>query len=377
MNMAIPVPPTRPERQEVIWAWMDRQVTRLVTDLIEKVLELEMEGYLGAGWNRRSPDRRDYRNGTYRRRLVTPHGPVRLRVPRCRSGRFDASIIFDRYQRRIVDVDRFVRHAYLLGCSTRGTALLTEQVFGGSISHQTVSRVMRWLDEQLATWRQQPLEAVYEVVYIDGMHVDVVGGDRMVMLVSGLREADGELEVLGFSVGAGERCVELLQDLRRRGLEDVALFVSDEAGAIRSALEQVYPEVPWQSCTFHRQQALRRNIGHTEFRNQMVAEAGDIFRCPSKPAAVDTALAWTKRWKRIAPWAVQQFMDGLSDSLTFYKLASEWWKRVHTNNPQERLIGMLRMRLRPMGCFHNDPAIERAVFGQLLRWRKIKLTQNS
>jgi hypothetical protein len=34
----------------------------------------------------------------------------------------------------------------------------------------------------------------------------------------------------------------------------------------------------------------------------------------------------------------------------------------------ERLIRTLRMRLQPMGCFHDGPAIERAVFGQLARW---------
>ena len=37
----------------------------------------------------------------------------------------------------------------------------------------------------------------------------------------------------------------------------------------------------------------------------------------------------------------------------------------------------LRQRLRPMGCFHDHAAIERAVFGQLARWHKIKLTQNT
>jgi transposase-like protein len=351
-------------------------VKRMVTDLAEKVLEVELEGYLGAGWNRRAEARRDYRNGHYRRRLATPYGPVRLKVPRCRSGRFDGSIIFDRYQRRVADVDRILRHAYLLGCSARGTACLAEQVFGGSISHQTISKLTRWLDEQLVRWRSRPIEPVYRVVYIDGMHVDVLGGDRMVMLVSGAR-FDGGTDVLGFSVGLGERCVDLLAELRSRGLEGVEMFVSDESGPIRHALERVYPEVAWQSCTFHRLQALRTNVGATEFRDEMVAEAGCIFRCPSRLAAVDAAVAWTKRWKRLSPWAVQQFMGGLADSLTFYNLPIDWWRRSRTNNPMERLVETLRMRLRPMGCFHDDPAIERAVFGQLARWHKIKLTHNS
>jgi transposase-like protein len=70
-------------------------------------------------------------------------------------------------------------------------------------------------------------------------------------------------------------------------------------------------------------------------------------------------------------------MEGLSDSLSFYNLPIWWWKRARTNNPLERLIKTLRQRLRPMGCFYDDSAIERAVFGQLLRWHKIKLTHNT
>ena len=377
MNTDVPVPSTRDNRQETFWAWTDGMVKKLVAGLAEQVLEWELEVYLNAGWNHRTQDRCDYRNGHYRRWLTTPHGPVRLKVPRCRSGGFDSSTVFDRYHRRLTDVARVLRHAYLLGCSSRGTAQLAEQVFGGTVSHQTVSKLMRWLDEQLTAWRTCPIAGVYRVVYIDGMHVDILGGDRMVMLVSGLREADGELEMLGLCVSTGERCVELLDDLRRRGLEDVALFVSDESGPIRYALEQVYPEVAWQSCVFHRLHGLRTNVGSRDFRDLMVAEAGCIFRCLSKLAAEDAAVAWAKRWKPLAPWAVQQFMDGLANSLTFYTLPSDWWTRARTNNPLERLIETLRMRLRPMGCFHDEPAIERAVFGQLARWRKIKLTHNS
>jgi len=355
---------------------MDATIRQLAGGLIARVLDMEMEAHLQAGWNQRAKARRGYRNGYYRRKLTTPHGILDVKIPRCRSGPLDSSAVFDRYQRRITDVDRILRHAYLLGASTRGTAQLAEQVFGGTVSHQTISKLMRWLDEQLATWRNRPIAPVYKVVYIDGMHVDVVGGDRMVMLVSGARY-DGGLDVLGFSVGRGERCVELLADLRRRGLEGVEMFVSDQAGAIRSALERVYPEVAWQSCTFHRLAALRANVGSVDFRDPMVAEASCIFRCPSKLAAQDAAAAWAKRWKPLAPWAVQQFMDGLENSLMFYSLPKVWWKRTRTNNPQERLIRTLRQRLRPMGCFHDEPAIERAVFGQLLRWHKIKLTHNS
>ena len=368
MNTDVPVSSRGHDRQAAFWTLMNRRAAELTTWTIQRLLESEQQEMIGAGWNERKTDRSTWRNGFRRRRLMTPQGLLQVNIPRCRQGGIDCSILFDRYQRRIADVDRILRHAYLAGASTRAVAQLAEQVFGGTLSHQTVSQLGRWLDEQLATWREAPIEPVYRVVYIDGMYVSTLDGKRVVMLAAGLRE-DGQLDVLGFCVSTGERCVELLADLRRRGLEGVELFVSDESAAIRSALAQTYPEVTWQHCTFHRLAALRASIGQTEHRREMVREASDIFRCPSQRAAVEQASAWAGRWRERNPWAVRQFLTDLADSLRFYNMPKDLWKRVRTNNPMERLIRTLRMRLRNMGCFHDPPAVERAVFGQLVHRR--------
>ena len=128
---------------------------------------------------------------------------------------------------------------------------------------------------------------------------------------------------------------------------------------------------------FHRLSKLRVTVGATDYRDAMVAEAACIFRCESFEGALNVAGAWGRRWRRVNPRAVEQFLYGLRDSLRFYELPKRWWKRIRTNNPLERLIRTLRDRLRPMGCFHNEKAIEKAVFGQPLRWQKIKLTHNT
>jgi hypothetical protein len=78
---------------------------------------------------------------------------------------------------------------------------------------------------------------------------------------------DGNLDVLGFCVYRGKRCTMLLKELRRRGLEDMKLFVSDESVAIGSALERIYPPVSWQHCTFHHLIKLRATIGATDYRD--------------------------------------------------------------------------------------------------------------
>lgn len=363
-------------RQEVFWRFVQEQVTWLVGELIHKLLDAALCDHLKAGWNQRTAQRAGYRNGCYRRGLTTPHGQLAVSIPRCRQGGLDTTAVFDRYQRRIADVDRILRHAYLLGASTRALSELAEQIYGGCMSHQTISQLMRWMDRQICAWRNRPLEPIYPIVHIDGMYVTVEGNRQVVMLAAAERY-DGTLEILDFRISGSEYCLDMLSDLKDRGLDDVKIFVSDDSKAIRHALEEVYPLVPWQSCTFHRLSRLRDNIGPTEYRDLMVKEAAHIFRCSGRDAAISVARLWAKKWRHVAPYAVELFMEGLTDSLTFYDMPITLWKRVRTNNRLERLIRTLRTRLDPMGSFQNEPAAARAIFGQLLRWHKINLTHNT
>jgi transposase-like protein len=360
----------RGERQEAFWTLVDREVGRMAGGLIEAVLGEQQRLALQADWHERTAGRCGRRNGYYRRRLTSPYGVLSLRVPRLRRGGVDCSLVFERYRRRCRDVDRVLRRVFLAGVSTRDAAGLAEQLWGGPVSHQTISRLARWLDERLAAYRRQPIASVYPVVQIDGMYVTVEGTKQVVMLAVGLRER-GPPEVLGFRLSRGEGCAELLWDLRRRGLEGVGLFVSDDSGAVEAAIHEVYPEVPWQSCTWHRLVNLWTVIGPKDYRRRMVREAARIFRCVSLDAAQETARAWGRRWQAYEPPIVRWFLARLPDSLTFYHLPTRWWRRTRTTSLTERLIRTLRMRLRLMGAFAHPAAAERAVFGQLLRWHLV------
>jgi len=355
------------EPQEVFWSWVDRACRETARELIEWTLGRLQDRAVGAGWHERTSARAGYRNGVYRRTLTSPYGRLRIDVPRVRGASLDCRLVFDRYRRRCRDVDRVLRRVFLMGVSLRDAAEVGEQLWGHRLSHQAVAALMRWLDGRLAAWRGMPLEAAYPVVQIDGMYVTVEGRKRTVMLVMGLRD-NGTKAVLGFSVTRGEACRDLLWDLRRRGLEGVELFVTDDSGAIRSALEEVYPEVPRQVCAWHRLVALWTRLGPVPWRGRMVREAGRIFRCVSLAAALQEAERWARRWAARAQDTVAWLLDGLADSLVFYHLPQPWWRRTRTTSLVERLIRKLRRRLRPMGAFANTPAAERAVFGQLLRW---------
>ena len=73
--------------------------------------------------------------------------------------------------------------------------------------------------------------------------------------------------------------------------------------------------------------------------------------------------------------------DYLLISIVFQSLSPQtsrfFERRFFGGQPVERMIRTLRVRLRPMNCRANVPAVEPAAFGPLARWRLIpKLTQD-
>ena len=71
---------------------------------LETLLNEEVRALVGAGKWQRLASRKDMRNGSYLRRLVTSMGLVELDVPRARAGG-SASDVLGRYRRRAAEVE--------------------------------------------------------------------------------------------------------------------------------------------------------------------------------------------------------------------------------------------------------------------------------
>ena len=103
----------------------------MLQSLIQETLEREFTQFLGAAPFERSAMRRGLRNGRRTRRLLTRVGPVELRVPRDRAGRFQPSL-FARYQRSEQALVFALIEMYLKGISTRKVSAVVEQLCGAT-----------------------------------------------------------------------------------------------------------------------------------------------------------------------------------------------------------------------------------------------------
>jgi putative transposase len=117
-----------------------KQVTK---NVLETALNEEMTEHLGHEKNRPEQGResRNVRNGTRPKTVLTPAtGQVEIGVPRDRDGTFE-SVIVKKRQRRLNDVDEVVLSLYARGLTTGEISAHFAQIYGASVSKETVSRI--------------------------------------------------------------------------------------------------------------------------------------------------------------------------------------------------------------------------------------------
>ncbi len=328
----------------------------------------ERDRYLGLQDYERGEERRDYRNGFYRRRLATVFGTLVLRVARARGKSFLPRGL-ERFQRRADQVMLLIREAFLRGLSTRQVGRVVAILTGEPVSAQTVSQLARGLDRLVKAFHAARLEDEWAYLFLDGVSLRVrrAGGRKRVqMLVAYGVKADGTRQLLGFLRSQGESQAAwegLLQDLYRRGLEgqNLLLVVTDGCAGLARALETVYPRVPHQRCWVHKMRNLLEPVRKRDY-DRVKAEAQAIYRAESSRQAQQAFRVFRAHWRGIYGAMVKSLERDLPELLSFFRFPRHLWRKLRTTNVIERCFVEVRRRTRPMVCFVNTASMDRIIY---------------
>jgi putative transposase len=185
----------------------DGLLKQFTKSVLETALNEEMTEHLGHE-KHRAPEERDstnIRNGTRPKTVLTEAtGQVQIEVPRDRDGSFEPQIVKKR-QRRLTGVDEIVLSLYAKGLTTGEISAHFAEIYGASVSKETVSRITDKVIEEMTNWANRPLDGVYAAVFIDAIVVKVRDGqvaNRPVYAAIGVSLA-GEKDVLGLWAGTG------------------------------------------------------------------------------------------------------------------------------------------------------------------------------
>ena len=84
-------------------------------------------------------------------------GRVEIDVPRDRAGTFEPQIVKKR-QRRLNGVDEIVLSLYAKGLTTGEISAHFAEIYGASVSRETISRITDKVVEEMTDWCNRPLD---------------------------------------------------------------------------------------------------------------------------------------------------------------------------------------------------------------------------
>jgi len=332
---------------------------------LESVLEEVVRDMIGARRWQRLGSRKDVRNGTYLRRLLTTMGAIDVAVPRTRENGSPIDVV-GRYRRRAAEIDAGIVSAYVSGASTRDIGRITEALMGEQVSRSTVSRVTKTLDEKVNELRKAPIAGPIPYLFLDATFLDARWA-RTVENVSALVAygigLDGKRQLLAVTIGAEESedsWSDLLVQLAERGLSGVELVVADAHAGLAKAVRKHVPEAPLQRCTVH----LQRNVlakAPQRLRSRLAKAVTQVFEAPSKAEAKKRVEALAAGLGRQVPEAIACLENGFEAATHFYAFPREHWHRIRSTNGLERLHGEIKRRTRAVGAFPDRVSALRLV----------------
>ncbi len=308
--------------------------------LLNEAAKIERSEALRATPYERAAERTGYANGFKDKTIHTRMGAVKLKIPQVRGLEFYPGCI-EKGSRSERALKLAIAEMYVQGVSTRKVQKITEELCGFEISSTQVSNLSRLLDEELEQFRNRPLGR-YKYVYLDALYEKVrhqgLVRDWAVLIATGVNK-DGKREIIGISTSLSEaevhwRC--FLESLCQRGLTGVELIISDDHAGLKKARKAVFPAVKFQRCYFH----LAQNAQHYSPKKSMNREVAnavrEVFNETSLEDAEQRLKRVTERYRETAPKFAEWFEQNAPESFTYFKFPQEHWRKIRTNNNQER-----------------------------------------
>jgi putative transposase len=223
---------------------------------------------------------------------------------------------------------------YLQGVSTRKVAAITEGLSRVRIGKDAVSRVAQRLEEELFAWRGRPLELAYPYLYLDAAYFKVNWGGR---------GAEGGLEEPAEGPGGA-------------GLRGVRLVISDDHPSIRQAVMAELPGASWQRCVVHFMRNVLAHVPQSE-RGVVAEELQEVFVARRRGTAESLARGFVERYQDRYRRAVEVFVQGLGEALTYLDFPSGHQRHIKSTNVLERLIREVKRRTRVVGVFPGEGSL--------------------
>ena len=361
--------PTKPISDELLDELLKQgrtaeDVNSLLQQITKAVLERALQGELTEhlGYSKHDPagiNTGNSRNGATRKTLQGDFGEIELETPRDRNGEFSPQLI-KKNQTRWTGFDDKILSMYARGMTTREIQGHLEEMYQVEVSPSLISEVTDGVIEEARAWQNRPLEPFYGVVFLDALYVKMRHEGRVenraVYVALGIN-LEGRKDVLGLWTSATEGAkfwLNVLTELRNRGVRDIYLVCVDGLKGFPQAIESLYPKAQVQLCVVH---LMRASLNYVTWqdRKKVVGDLKPIYRAATADEAERQLHEFEAKWPKY-PAITRLWRDQWERVIPFFAFPAEVRKVVYTTNAVESLHMSLRKIIKTRGSFPSEEA---------------------
>lgn len=344
-------------------------IKSLFADVLNEVLQCEMDEQLGYDKHERTESddtKKNYRNGSTKRKMKTQLGEVEISVPRDRNGEYEPKII-SKYQRNADGLEDKILSLYAHGMSTRDIQEQIKDLYDIDISSELVSKISEKIIPEVNEWQNRPLEEYYPFIFMDAIHYKIRENHQIInkaaYVVLGVN-ADGYKDILGIWVGGNESSkfwLGVLNELKSRGVKNVDLFCVDGLTGFREAISAVYPFAGIQRCIIHQIRSSSKYVSYKHIK-EFMADLKLVYGALNEEAALEKLLDFKEKWQTQYPSAVKSWEDNWDILSTFFAYPVEIRKIIYTTNIIEGLNRQFRKVTKTKSVFPNDDSLRKMLY---------------
>jgi putative transposase len=335
--------------------------------LVERAMQAELTHHLG--YEKHDPAGRgtgNARNGTSKKTLKGDFGEAEIEVPRDRNGSFQPQIV-PPHERRFTGFDDKILSLYARGMTTREIQGHLQEVYGVEVSPSLISEVTDAVLDEVRAWQMRPLEPLYPILFLDALMVKMRHEgqveNRAVYVAIGL-DLEGRKDVLGLWTSANEGAkfwLQVLTELRNRGIKDVFIACVDGLKGFAEAIEAVFPQAQVQLCIVHLVRASLNYVPWQE-RKQVATELKTVYRAATVEEAERCLQQFAERWDGKYPTISALWNRHWARVTPFFAFPTEIRKIIYTTNAVESLNMSLRKVLKTRGAFPSEEAALKVMY---------------
>ena len=332
---------------------LDKMALAGAREKIQDTLEAERDEFLERDWYVRAGKAkpRGYRNGFAKPRTVhLGGGSVEVEMPRVRDdgGDFQSGLLAP-YQRTSPKVLETLPQLYLYGISTGDFEAALECLLGvgAALSPATISRLrVKWAEEY-EEWVKRPLTSHYAYIWADGIYIKVGRNKtKLALLVVMGADVDGRKHLLTLIAGqreSTEQWLEVLRDLKERGVKWIGLAVADGIPGFWSALGKAFPATKRQRCWVHMMRNVLDKLPKSK-QSQALKSLQRIYGAATRGEALARIARFAESYKAYPP-AVKCLVENQDDLSGYFDFPKEHWRHLKTTNPIESPFGPVKSRV--------------------------------